>query len=148
MSVKPGLCQYEFPIHNNVTRFLALSTVIEISSMVFLSGLAQQSRTQATSAALLAISDTETRHEAWALIEIWEANPFAGPSETVFPYANQILDYANELIVPATVPSVIRCTQAPASIYRRSGTTLGQYPCCADRRSPSPMIETMIIGQR
>lgn len=101
-SIKPGSCRYEFPIHNNVTQFLALSTVIEISSMVFLSGLVQQSRTQATSAALLAISNTETRHETWSLIDIWGANPFAGSSDTVFPYANQVLDYTNEFIVPGS----------------------------------------------
>ena len=101
-SAKPGSCRYEFPIQNNVTRFLALSTIIEISSMAFLSGLVQQSNTHATSAALLAIAEIETRHETWGLIDIWGADPFAGPSDTVFPYANQILDYTNEFIIPGS----------------------------------------------
>ena len=103
-SLKPGPCRYKYPFRN-ATSFLALSNIIEIGSMAFLSGLVQQSRTNATSAALLAISDVETRHVTWGLIDIWGADPFAGPSETVFPYANQVLDFTNSLVIPGSCPA-------------------------------------------
>ncbi|KAI5867317.1 hypothetical protein GGS23DRAFT_602468 [Durotheca rogersii] len=102
-SVKPGACEHQFPFRDPVA-FLALVTVLEISSMAFLTGLVQQATLPASQAAMLAIAETETRHEVWSLIEIWGANPFGGPADTVFPYANQVLDTTNAFIVPGSCP--------------------------------------------
>ena len=102
-SVKPGACKYQFPFYDP-TSFLALTTVLEISSMAFLTGLVQQAKIDMAKGAMLAIAETETRHEVWTLLEIWKTNPFGGPSDTIFPYANQILDTTNAFIVPGSCP--------------------------------------------
>ncbi|KAK0641945.1 ferritin-like domain-containing protein [Cercophora newfieldiana] len=102
-SVKPGACKYNFPFADPVS-FLALMTVLEISSMAFLTGLVQQPRHPAGRGAMIAIAEVETRHETWALIDIWKADPFGGTSDTVFPYANEILDTTNAFIVPGSCP--------------------------------------------
>ena len=54
--------------------------------------------------ALVAIAETETRHEVWHLIDIWNASPFAGPADTSFPYANELLDLTNDFVVPGSCP--------------------------------------------
>lgn len=41
----------------------------------------------------------------WSLIDIWKMNPFGGPADTVFPYANQILDTTRAFIVPGSCPA-------------------------------------------
>jgi len=102
-SVKPGACRYNFPFTDPLS-FLALMTVLEISSMAFLTGLVQQPRHPSGRGAMLAIAEVETRHETWALIDIWKTDPFGGPSDTVFPYANEILDTTNAFIVPGSCP--------------------------------------------
>ncbi|EON98274.1 putative stress response protein rds1p-like protein [Phaeoacremonium minimum UCRPA7] len=102
-SVKPGACKYQFPFYDP-TSFLALTTVLEVSSMSFLTGLVQQAKIDMAKGSMLAIAETETRHEVWTLLEIWKTNPFAGPSDTVFPYANEILDTTNSFIVPGSCP--------------------------------------------
>ena len=56
-------------------------------------------------AALVAIAATESRHNTWGLIDVWNASPFAGPSDTVFPYANEILDFTNVWILPNSCPA-------------------------------------------
>ena len=61
-SVKPGACSYEFD-WADATEFLALQNIIEVSSMAFLTGLAQQAKAPSTVGALVAIGETETRHE-------------------------------------------------------------------------------------
>ncbi|KAI8623325.1 hypothetical protein F5Y19DRAFT_468610 [Xylariaceae sp. FL1651] len=104
-SVKPGPCQYDFPFDNDPTTFLALSTLIEIASMAFLTGLVQDAKANAVKGALTAVSQTETRHEVWSLLEVWGADPFGGPSDTVFPYPNEILDVTNRFVVPGSCPS-------------------------------------------
>ncbi|KAI2615941.1 hypothetical protein GGR54DRAFT_256046 [Hypoxylon sp. NC1633] len=104
-SVKPGACDHQYPFYDPIS-FLALVTVLEVSSMAFLTGLVQSAKLPSSHAALTAIAETEARHETWSLIEIWKANPFAGPSDTVFPYANQILDTTNGFIVPGSCPKV------------------------------------------
>lgn len=103
-SLKPGACRYEFPFADAAT-FLELQLLIEISSMAFLSGLVQEPKSPASRGAMLAISDVETRHGAWSLMEIWGASPFAGPSDTVFPYAEEILQTTNEFVVPGSCPA-------------------------------------------
>ncbi|KAI1406008.1 ferritin-like domain-containing protein [Hypoxylon fuscum] len=104
-SIKPGACEHQFPFYDP-TSFLALVTVLEISSMAFLTGLVQSAKMPTSHAALLAIAETETRHEVWSLINIWKTNPFGGPADTVFPYANQILDTTNSFIVPGSCPKL------------------------------------------
>lgn len=61
-SIKPGACKYEYGF-NNAMEFLALQNIIEVSSMAFLTGLAQQAKASSTVGALVAIGQTETRHE-------------------------------------------------------------------------------------
>lgn len=102
-SVKPGPCRYEFPFVDAAS-YLALQTVIEVSSMAFLTGLELQARSDLARGALVAIASTETRHNTWSLINNWKSSPFAGPSDTYFPYANQILDYTNSWVVNGSCP--------------------------------------------
>ena len=102
-SIKPGPCEYIFPFKDPVS-YMAVQTVIEISSMAFLTGLVQQPKDDFDKGAMLAIAETETRHEVWALMDIWHENPFGGPSDTVFPYANEILYTTNAFIVPGSCP--------------------------------------------
>ncbi|KAJ9625210.1 hypothetical protein H2204_010597 [Knufia peltigerae] len=102
-SIKPGACLYAFP-YDDPASFLVLQTIIEISSMAFLTGLELQARLDTSRAALVAIAATESRHNTWSLIENWNSAPFAGPSDTIFPYANQILDFTNEWVVEGSCP--------------------------------------------
>ncbi|KAF4625677.1 hypothetical protein G7Y89_g12490 [Cudoniella acicularis] len=104
-SVKPGSCAYEFGFGSDPTNFLAKQIFIEVSSMVFATGLVQQAQASITKGALVAIGEAETRHAVWALIDIWNADPFGGPIETSYPYANQILDATNQFVVPGSCPA-------------------------------------------
>jgi hypothetical protein len=104
-SLKPGPCKYEFGLANAYT-FVVTLTLLEIASMAFLSGLVQAAKTDATRGAMVAIAATESRHNTWALMDIWKSNPFAGPADTVFPYANEILDTTNQFVVPGSCPQV------------------------------------------
>ena len=61
-SMKPGACKYEFGF-TNAMDFLALQNIIEVSSMALLTGLAQQAKALSNIGALVAIGETETRHE-------------------------------------------------------------------------------------
>ncbi|KAK4098121.1 hypothetical protein N658DRAFT_499705 [Parathielavia hyrcaniae] len=102
-SVKPGRCKYVFPLSDPLS-YLAFTTVMEVSSMAFLSGLLQEAKNVRNQGAMAVLSQTESRHEAWLLMDIWKADPFAGPSDTEFPYAAQILDSTRSLIVPGSCP--------------------------------------------
>lgn len=104
-SIKPGACRYNFPF-TSPSAFMALMTVLEISSMAFLTGLVQQPTNPAGRGAMLAIAETETRHEVWALMDVWRTNPFAGPIDTVFPYADEILGSTSSFIVPGSCPGL------------------------------------------
>jgi hypothetical protein len=104
-SLKPGPCKYQFPF-DTPTSFLALSTLIEVASMAFLTGLVQEAKAGAVKGALMGVGQVETRHEAWLLTDAWNVDPFGGPSDTVFPYAKEILDVTNEFVVAGTCPSV------------------------------------------
>lgn len=103
-SMKPGPCKYQFGV-TDAKSFIATMTLLEIASMAFLSGLVQEAQTNATRGALVAIAATETRHETWALMDLWGVNPFGGPADTVFPYANQILYTTNQFVVPGSCPA-------------------------------------------
>ena len=102
-SIKPGACQYQFGVTSSAS-FIVILTLLEIASMAFLTGLAQQANLNVTKGALTAIAETESRHNTWALMDIWDVDPFAGPADTSFPYANQILYTTNQFIVPGTCP--------------------------------------------
>lgn len=104
-SVKPGSCSYDFGFGNDPMDFLAKQTLIEVSSMVFAAGLVQQAQSNITKGALVSIGESETRHAVWALIDIWNSDPFGGPIETSYPYANQILDTTNQFIIPGSCPA-------------------------------------------
>jgi hypothetical protein len=103
-SVKPGPCKYQFGV-TTAESFLVTLTLLEIASMTFLTGLTQQATLNQTKGALIAIAATESRHNTWALMDIWHTNPFAGPADTSFPYANQILYTTNQFVVPDSCPS-------------------------------------------
>ncbi|KAH6612891.1 ferritin-like domain-containing protein [Chaetomium sp. MPI-SDFR-AT-0129] len=102
-SLKPGRCQYNFPIADPLS-YLAFMTVLEISSMAFLTGLVQDAKLDWSHGAIAAVSQTEARHEVWALTQLWKESPFGGPTETTFPYANQILYSTHNLVVPGSCP--------------------------------------------
>lgn len=102
-SLKPGPCKYQFGV-TSAEAFIVTLTLLEIASMAFLTGLVQQANTSSTKGALTAIAETESRHNTWALMDIWDVNPFAGPADTSFPYANEILDSTNQFIVPGSCP--------------------------------------------
>ncbi|KAF6799411.1 hypothetical protein CSOJ01_12514 [Colletotrichum sojae] len=102
-SVKPGACQYKYPF-SDATSFLALTTFLEVASMAFLTGPVQQPKSEAARGAMVAIATVEARHETWSLADVWGANPFAGPRDTVFLYANKILDLMNTFIIPGSCP--------------------------------------------
>ncbi|MCJ1236827.1 hypothetical protein MMC14_004809 [Varicellaria rhodocarpa] len=104
-SVIPGLCKYAFGTGMlTPTEYLLASTLLEISSMAFLTGLALQAQLDSSKAALLAIAETESRHNTWGLIDLWKQSPFAGPTDTVFPYANQILTTTRAFVIPGSCP--------------------------------------------
>lgn len=104
-SIKPGPCKYNFGFNSDPETWLALQTLIEVASMAFLTGLVQQSAVNGNRAALLAVAEVETRHETWALIDVWNTDPFSGPSDTVFPYANEILDVTNRFVINGSCPA-------------------------------------------
>ncbi|PWY82767.1 hypothetical protein BO83DRAFT_454801 [Aspergillus eucalypticola CBS 122712] len=104
-SLKPGPCNYSFGFDNDPETFLALQVYIEVNSMAFLTGLVRESNTTDTSSALVAVAEVETRHNVWSLIDIWDVSPFAGPADTVYPYANQILALTNSFVVSGSCPS-------------------------------------------
>jgi len=127
-SVKPALCKYQFGIRSPVA-YLAAHTIVEISSMAFLTGLILQAKLDSSKAALVSIAETESRHEAWGLIDIWRTSPFGGPTDTIFPYANEILDTTKVFIVPGSCPKgnpdyPIPSQNLPSLSYVQKSTTL------------------------
>ena len=127
-STKPAPCKYQFGITSPVA-YLAAHTVVEISSMAFLTGLILQAQLDSSKAALVAIAETESRHEAWGLIDIWQQSPFAGPVDTAFPYANEILDTTKVFILPGSCPAgnpdyPVPSQNLPTLSYRTKSTTL------------------------
>ncbi|KAF7957118.1 hypothetical protein EAE96_004438 [Botrytis aclada] len=112
-SIKPGACRYDF-VWRTAAEFLEMQVLIEVSSMAFAAGLVQQARMNVTKGALMGIGETETRHTTWALISVWGADPFAGPIDTSFPYANQILDSTNRFIIEGSCPSANPAYPSPS----------------------------------
>ncbi|KAL2048606.1 hypothetical protein N7G274_000518 [Stereocaulon virgatum] len=127
-STKPAQCKYQFGITSPVA-FLAAHTIVEISSMAFLTGLILQAKLDSSKAALVAVAETESRHEAWGLIDIWQTSPFGGPVDTAFPYANQILDTTKVFIIPGSCPAgnpnyPVPSQSLPSLGYAQNSTTL------------------------
>ncbi|KAF4151677.1 hypothetical protein CNMCM6936_003812 [Aspergillus lentulus] len=52
----------------------------------------------------MAIGQVETSHNIWSLLDVFNTSPFSGPADTVYPYANQILDTTNVFVVPGSCP--------------------------------------------
>ncbi|KAF8861260.1 hypothetical protein BDZ45DRAFT_776489 [Acephala macrosclerotiorum] len=100
-SVKPGAYRYSFPF-TSMEEFLTFQNLIEISSMAFLTRLVQQDKLNIRKGASTAVAETEIRHLVWRLIDVWNVDLFAGPSDISFPYANQILDTTNRFTVPGS----------------------------------------------
>lgn len=103
-SVKPGDCHYNFGFTDPAS-YLYTATLLEISSMAFLTGLILEADLDVSKSALVAIAETESRHNTWSLIDVWNLDPFVGPADTAFPYANQILQSTNLFIIPGSCPS-------------------------------------------
>ncbi|CAL5873441.1 uncharacterized protein PFLUO_LOCUS7720 [Penicillium psychrofluorescens] len=104
-SLKPGPCRYDFGMGNSTEIFLALQVYIEVSSMAFLTGLVREAKIDMSKSALVAIAEVETRHNVWSLIDVWNVSPFSGPADTIYPYANQILDSTNAFVLPGSCPA-------------------------------------------
>lgn len=128
-SVKPGACEYVFP-YTDAASYLELATLLEVSSMAFLTGLVLQAELSTSKSALVAIAETESRHNTWSLIDVWNANPFAGPADTIFPYANEILETTNLFIIPGSCPAGNPPYPSPSQklppLSNAGNTTLGQ----------------------
>lgn len=103
-SNKPGACQYQFGF-KDAESFLALQVLLELTSEALLTGLVIQAQLNETKGALTAIGETEGAHNTWALINNYDADPFTGPVNTVFPYANELLDLTNQFVVPGSCPN-------------------------------------------
>ena len=103
-SVKPGGCEYHYG-YTGALSYMGIQTYLEVASMAFLTGFVTEATLDASKAALVAVGQTESRHNTWSLIDVWNTDPFAGPTDTVYPYANQILNLINRIIMPGTCPS-------------------------------------------
>ncbi|CAK9268291.1 unnamed protein product [Sphagnum jensenii] len=108
-SVVPGPCKYDYRLTGDPAQFLAFATFIELTSMALVSGLTEQVKLDISKGALAVIGQAEARHEAWFLTDIWGSPkygglPFAGPVDTFYPYATQILDTTIVFIVNGSCP--------------------------------------------
>lgn len=125
-SIKPGPCRYQYPFTDPAS-YLVLQTIIEVASMAFLTGLELQAQLDVSRGALVAIAATESRHNTWALISSWQTDPFAGPADTYYPYANQILEITSEWVVDGSCPSENPVYPTPRqglpSLSAKNGTT-------------------------
>jgi Ferritin-like domain len=66
-SSKPGSCRYDYG-WTSAQEWLALQNTIEVSSMVFATGLAQSALLKSTVSALVGIGESETRHEVGTVL--------------------------------------------------------------------------------
>jgi hypothetical protein len=98
-----------------------------------LSGITEQVKLDISKAALAVIGQVEARHEVWFLTDIWGSPkygglPFAGPVDTFYPYATQILDItrvfiANGSCPPANPPYPIGAQHLPILTYNANITS-------------------------
>ncbi|KAJ5248777.1 hypothetical protein N7468_000228 [Penicillium chermesinum] len=83
-SITPGPCTYTYGFNqlakpNSTKEFLALQVLLEVSSMAFLTGLANQADLNISKSALMAIGQVESRHNTWSLIDVYNVSPFLRP---------------------------------------------------------------------
>jgi len=108
---KPGKCKYNYGFQEANTlvtqaqTYMALVSVIELGSMAYLTGLAQNSSTAAGLATIMGVISAETRHLTWVNSAVLAGDPFAGPSDTVYPYATQILSNTKQFVIDGSCPS-------------------------------------------
>lgn len=76
--------------------------------------------------------------QTWALINIWNDSPFAGPTDTVYPYPNQILEQTASIIVPGSCPSINPPLPNPSQHLPQ----LGFNPKTSDGHPGSPITFT------
>jgi hypothetical protein len=132
-SVVPGPCKYDYGLTGDPTQYLAFATLVELTFMALLSGLTGQVKLDTSKSALAVIGQAETRHEVWFLTDIWGSPkygglPFAGPVETFYPYATQILGTSSGFLIngscpPANPPYGIGSQNLPALIYNSNTTS-------------------------
>lgn len=102
-STKPGPCEYEFNISSPM-EFIIRQTLIEASGPAFLPGLTSQARESRSQGVLTSLSQVEVRHGTWSAMSLFNANPFTGPADTLYPYPMQILSQVAAYIVPGSCP--------------------------------------------
>ncbi|KAK8054275.1 hypothetical protein PG996_013576 [Apiospora saccharicola] len=125
-TVQPAPCRYDFPFDSSdPAAFLALVTLIEVASMTFITGLTQQTTNATARGILAAVGQVETRHEVWSLLDVWDASPFSGPSDTVFPYPNEILDVTNRFVIPGSCPPANPIFPNPSQNLPKVGVAAG-----------------------
>jgi hypothetical protein len=128
-SLNPGPCKYEFGFNKPTPKtFLALQVYIEVSSMAFLTGLSRQANLTISKSAHMSIVKVETGHNVWSLLDVFNTSPFSGPADTVYPYANQILDTTNAFVVPGSCPKTNPVYPNPRQglpllAFNKNGTT-------------------------
>ncbi|GFF41276.1 hypothetical protein IFM51744_04750 [Aspergillus udagawae] len=128
-SLKPGPCKYGFGFNKATPEtFLALQVYIEVSSMAFLTGLSRQANRNISKSPLMSIGQVETRHNVWSLIDVFNTSPFSGPADTVYSYANQILDTTNAFVVSGSCPKANPVYPTPRQglpllAFSKNGTT-------------------------
>lgn len=136
-ATKPGKCQYDYGFKDsslNSTQqaqlYMALVSAIELGSMAYLTGLAQSTDTATGLATVMGIISAETRHLTWVSSAILPDGPFIGPSDTVYPYATQILSNTKQFIngsCPAENPTYPMGDQLlPKLSYNSSTSTVQQ----------------------
>ncbi|MCJ1478836.1 hypothetical protein MMC13_007520 [Lambiella insularis] len=103
-SLVPGACKYDYGFGTSAVQFLAMQQLIELVSMSFLSGLARDAQLETSKCALVTLATVEARHTVWLLQDVYASSPFAGPSDTAYPYANQILNTTRQFIIPGSCP--------------------------------------------
>jgi hypothetical protein len=108
---KPGKCQYDYSFQLENTSvaqaqtYMRLVSVIELGSMAYLTGLAQNSSTATGLATIMGAISAETRHLTWVNSAVLSGDPFVGPADTVYPYATQILSNIKEFIINGSCPA-------------------------------------------
>ncbi|KAK8064331.1 hypothetical protein PG994_006969 [Apiospora phragmitis] len=60
-----------------------------------------------------------------SLLDVWTASPFSGPSDTVFPYPNEILDVTNRFVVPGSCPPANPVFPNPSQYLPKAGVAAG-----------------------
>ncbi|KAK4497013.1 hypothetical protein PRZ48_011462 [Zasmidium cellare] len=102
-STKPAPCAYSFNTTTPLS-FLLRQTLIEASGPAFLPGLTSQAKDPRSQGVLTSLSQIEVRHGTWSALELFGADPFTGPADTLYPYPMQILSQVAQYIVPGSCP--------------------------------------------